>query len=134
MGLFGTLITADSKPDYDAWGNDSYWSVEDWITWHKALKDRYGLAVANEKWLEGWEGQSLWDKPYNWYKYDRDFTGYLESQQIDVSHMISKVVVKGGELIENVSEAAVYTSNMLPTVITAGVVLAGFIVYKEATK
>ncbi len=134
MGLKSTLITADSKPDYDEWGPDYYWGTEEWITWHKALKDRHGLAVANQLWLEGWKAQSIWDKPFNWAKYDSDFANYFKSQGIDVGHLLSKVVVAGETTVENVAQAAVFTSNFLPTIITAGVILAGFIIYKEATQ
>jgi hypothetical protein len=44
---FYNTITADSKPDYDDWGWDDYWDIEDWMKWHKELCKRY--SAYNEK-------------------------------------------------------------------------------------
>lgn len=41
-------ITSLSKPVYDRAGIDTYWSANDWITWHKAMKSDLGLQTANE--------------------------------------------------------------------------------------
>ena len=44
------LITWDSAPDYDEWGIDTFWSCEDWITWHKKLVEHFGETTATDIW------------------------------------------------------------------------------------
>lgn len=66
-------ITADSKPDFDDWGPDDYWSLKDWVDWHKALVNKYsdktqkitkmGVTVyvnpiADGIWIGEWKKQS----------------------------------------------------------------------------
>lgn len=64
-------ITAESKPDYDDWGPDDYWSLEDWITWHKALvkkygkSDKFGSQKADTEWLTAWNKQGFGSGPKN---------------------------------------------------------------------
>ena len=50
----GYTINADSSPDYDDWGWDDYWSVEDWKNWHGEMEKKYGEAEASRRWLEAW--------------------------------------------------------------------------------
>jgi len=47
-------ITADSIPDQDDWGIDSYWSCEQWQRWHYLNRHKYGLHVANQKFSDEW--------------------------------------------------------------------------------
>ena len=32
------VTTWNTVPNYDEWGSDTYWSCEDWIQYHKLLK------------------------------------------------------------------------------------------------
>ena len=36
----------EATPDYDGWGPDSWWTAQDWLTWHRSLKSKYGLDKA----------------------------------------------------------------------------------------
>ncbi len=45
---------ADATPDYDGWGIDSWWTANDWMTWHRTLKARYGLDEANRRFITAW--------------------------------------------------------------------------------
>lgn len=47
-------ITADSRPVYDKFGWDEYWSGNDWIEWHKQLLTKYQLDRANQIWADAW--------------------------------------------------------------------------------
>ena len=44
------LIDWNTVPDYDQWGVDSYWSCDNWITWHKSLVKHFGSEVAKQLW------------------------------------------------------------------------------------
>jgi hypothetical protein len=44
------VTTWNTVPDYDEWGRDTYWNADDWITWHKLLKQHFGQDRANIIW------------------------------------------------------------------------------------
>lgn len=44
------VTTWNTVPNYDEWGSDSYWSCEDWVQWHKLLKDHFGEERAKYIW------------------------------------------------------------------------------------
>jgi len=52
-------ITADSMPNHDGWGPDSYWGCLDWIDWHKALKNKFGKESADKIWATEYD-KSTW--------------------------------------------------------------------------
>lgn len=77
-------ITADSTPDYDDWGMDDYWSLADWVEWHKQLRNKYSSdnkeakteidgtyylikwnTKADQIWLDAWKKQSFNAAPIN---------------------------------------------------------------------
>ncbi|MCK5700228.1 MAG: hypothetical protein KAI29_03720 [Cyclobacteriaceae bacterium] len=119
-------ITAESTPDYDMPFNpfDSAWTVNDWILWHKALKAKYGMEEAQRRFIEAWEDQSIWSMPYSWWKYNRTFTDYFNSQGFDVGHTLSKTVT-------NVSKAIESTSQLTKLLLPLGVVVLGVYAYKQ---
>ena len=43
-------INWNTVPDYDEWGYDTYWSCDDWITWHQRLVEHFGEATATDIW------------------------------------------------------------------------------------
>lgn len=45
-----SVTTWNTAPDYDQWGNDTSWNCEDWIMWHKLLKEKFGQNKANFMW------------------------------------------------------------------------------------
>lgn len=113
------MITAQSTPDYDMPGNpfDSSWTINDWITWHKAMKAAYGAEEAQNRFIDAWEAQSFWSFPYSFWKYNSTFTDYFNSQGFDVGHVLSKTVM-------NVSESAETITSALPSVAKVLVPLA----------
>lgn len=53
-------ITADSRPDYDGWGRDTYWGCTDWIRWWAALARKYSPREADEVFISAWlDGVSI---------------------------------------------------------------------------
>ena len=130
----GRTITAESTPVYDGWGFDDHWQCYDWIQWHKAMKRKYGLQKANDRFAEAWNKQSVWDKPYNWCKYDNEFSAYLKEQGMDAGHVVSKVITGAEDLVDNTSDAAKSISNLLPTIVLLGAVGYGLWIYTENKK
>lgn len=47
-------ITADSKPDYDAFGWDSHWNCDEWVDWWEAMEKKYSAAEADSRWSAAW--------------------------------------------------------------------------------
>ena len=103
------MITADSQPDYDAWGWDT-WGCPEWITWHQKLKQRHGLVKANQVWLQAWSKQGSWEHAFNWCKYNSSFTSYFKKQGIETGHLLSKVLVSAENVVENVADSVDHLS------------------------
>ncbi len=40
----GYEINAWSQPDYDDWGYDDYWLIEDWQRWYEEMEKAFGGA------------------------------------------------------------------------------------------
>ncbi len=99
------VITAESQPDYDAWGPDTYWKCADWWIWHKRLKEKYGRKKANEVWLQAWEKQGAWDYPLNACRYNSDFVNYLLKEGIDIRSFISAIFTNTAETAVNTTSA-----------------------------
>lgn len=74
-------ITAESIPILDGWGYDDHWSLTDWVTWHKALRNKFSSENKTVKdtlgrvfnynksadtiWLREWNKQSFGAEPIN---------------------------------------------------------------------
>jgi len=105
-------ITADSTPVYDGWGWDDYWSCEDWISWHKALKEKFGKASADLKWIDAWNAQSIDASPYNWCKYGTGFNSYVNKEGLPVTHLLADVISGGTKVGENLIDTATNASGI----------------------
>lgn len=75
----GGIITADSIPDLDEWGIDDYWSCNDWITWHKAVTQKYGLDNANLVFAKFWNEQTFGAHALGCRTVDSEFRQYVAS-------------------------------------------------------
>ncbi len=129
-------ITADSTPDYDNWGPDSYWSCEDWMTWFYALKKALGSDKAVAKWEAAWNDQSIDEHNYNWCKYSSDFNLFLKKEGIvGASNLLANTVVATTEVIDNTGTAAVKASKtistIIPIIIIVVVILGALFIYKN---
>jgi hypothetical protein len=70
---------ADSKPDYDGWGPDSWWTANDWMTWHRSLKAKYGLDDANVRFVNAWQQQGALSSPLDARSFDTNFRDYAKA-------------------------------------------------------
>lgn len=70
---------ADSSPDYDDWGPDSWWTAQDWLTWHRSLKAKYGLDEANARFINAWQKQGIGSSPLDARSFDSSFRDYAKA-------------------------------------------------------
>jgi hypothetical protein len=70
---------ADSTPDYDNWGPDSWWTAQDWMTWHRSLKARFGLDEANVRFVNAWEKQGVLSSPLDARSFNTAFRDYAKA-------------------------------------------------------
>jgi hypothetical protein len=68
-----------STPDYDEWFPDSWWTAHDWVTWHKALKTKYGLDEANARFINAWQKQGVLSAPLDARSFDTSFRDYAKA-------------------------------------------------------
>ena len=131
-----TTITAASSPVYHSGLPFAhYWGCGEWIAWHKALKAAYGLNRANEIFGEAWNEQSIWAGPYNWCKYQGEFTEYLKANGFDrVGSVLSRTVVNTGQAVANLAEGVNATSQTLKIFLPIAVIGLGFWAYNEYIK
>lgn len=71
-------ITADSTPVYDGWGWDDYWEAPDWMTWHAAMKKKYGLNEANRRFIKAYHEASQFAANYGWRTFNTEFINYAK--------------------------------------------------------
>lgn len=131
----GASITYQSTPDYDGWGFDSYWTCDEWKNWHIALVKQYGLARANELWVEAWNKQDTFEHGKNVCKYNTEFVNYLLSKGIDIRSFVSAIFTNVAETVVNTTEAAADLSDNLdwivPAAIGAALLIGGLILYSQ---
>jgi hypothetical protein len=70
---------ANSTPDYDGWGPDSWWTAQDWLTWHRSLKARFGLDEANARFINAWQKQGIGASPLDARSFDTSFRDYAKA-------------------------------------------------------
>jgi len=132
--LGNLAITFDSVPVYDNWGWADYWECADWMAWHKALVQKYGVSAANDRWMSAWQKNS-WDAATNWCRYDPNFVNYMDSQGIETSNIISRLWTSTTNVATNVGTGAETLSNVAKYVVPVGLlIIGGKFVYDYATK
>lgn len=77
------VTTWNIVPDYDKWGRDTAWNCDDWVTWHKQLKNHFGEERAKLIWnyayAQGSEFASHWDcRTFN-----TNFRTYVKKEGLD---------------------------------------------------
>lgn len=117
-------ITADSIPDYDDWGIDEYWSCDDWITWHKLMKQKYSKTYADQHFMEAWNKQDTFESNYNWCKYNGTFNSYARQENLNVTWWLPNILNNVSGVAEDASDAVKSTSNILKIAVPALIIIA----------
>lgn len=69
----------DAQPALDGWGWGEYWDIQDWMHWHQAMVQKYGLRAANETFIAYWREQGLGAAPLNDRSFDETFRQYARA-------------------------------------------------------
>lgn len=75
--------TWNIAPDYDEWGNDTWWSCEDWIQWHKLLKAHFGQQTANDIWNYAFSQSGNLSGNLNCRTFNSAFRKYVLENKLD---------------------------------------------------
>lgn len=141
-------ITAESTPDYDEWGPDSYWSCQDWITWHRALKKKYGAIDAKTRFGAAWDKRSAFGHELTCSLSDTDFINYFKAEGFkwDASGSfvlsVGNAVKSAGKAVENSAKSAEnltksasnITQYVLYVVIVIAIAAGAYFIYRFAKK
>ena len=65
------IITYETTPDLKEW------NCQQWMAWHMALADQYGLVQANQIFVSWWERLSEWGYNKNLCAYGSEFSSYM---------------------------------------------------------
>lgn len=128
------IITADSEPVYDSLGWGDYWSCDDWLEWHKALKKKFGSAIADPKWVQAWNAQTSFSAPMSWCKYGGVFNEYVRKEKLNVTWWLPNLLNSVTSVAEDAGDAAKNTSNVLKVAIPIIIIAAALGVMIYAAK
>jgi hypothetical protein len=105
------VTTWNIVPNYDEWGSDSYWSCEDWVQWHKLLKEHFGEERAKYIWEfaynKGTDGASHLDCRTS----NNAFRKYASAEKLDMYSsaglfsIILKPIGVGFDIVNDTSDA-----------------------------
>lgn len=117
-------ITWDSKPDYDSWGPDDYWTCDNWTQWHNELKKHFGKEQADKIWTDAWNLQGGLEHDYNWCKYEGNFNAYVKAEKLNASWWLPNILNNLLDGAENTSQAATNVTKVLKWLIPTLVIAA----------
>lgn len=61
---------------------DGTWSCTDWVTWHKAMKAKYGKAKADQTFLKYWNDLALISSTQDCRSFSESFRTYMKSENL----------------------------------------------------
>lgn len=127
-----------STPDYDGWWFDSWWTAQDWLTWHRALKAAYGLEEANRIFVTAWQRQGIGAGPLDARSFDTSFREYARANGFldglywglgSLARPIGTTTDIGSAVTEGVSTVAGIGRWAIP----AAAIVLGYLWLREAT-
>lgn len=151
-------INADVTPLYDSWGTADYWGCTEWINWHKAMVQKYGLQVANDKFVNAWlDGLSVVaggrgtapgsnyivdSVPLDCRSFNSEFRNYIKNNETlynvvysGIAGTIVKPIGATVDVVENVSSGVSNVSKVfryaLPIFILAIAAIFAYRIYKN---
>ena len=141
----GETITAQSQPDLDDWGPDSYWGCAQWMNWHIELAKVMPLQQANLVWLTAWEKQTFGAYAKDWCKFDNTFVNYLVNVGLldtaepgmilpNVLNTGGAVVNAGSQAAQNASSAVNFLTKLIKPALVVGLIGAAYYGYKQVSK
>ena len=140
------VTTWDTAPDYDQWGYDTSWSCNDWILWHKFLKDKFGQNKANFIWNYAFSESGNLSSNLNCRTFNSSFRSYVQNNQLNpfANAGVFTPVLQGFGTIQDVTGgvlggvSSVFTRNNVKKIFTilsiGAVVVGGLYAYKTFKK
>lgn len=116
----------DATPDLDGWGFDSYWSAAEWMQWHAAMRERYGLEQANTRFITEWQKQGFGAAPLDARSFDTAFRDYARANGFfDALYYglgaLAKPIGGANDIIDGVSSSARVVGSILPILVLAAI-------------
>ena len=76
-------------------GVDSFWSCEDWITWHKKLAEHFGEATAKEIWDYAFKKTTNLSSNLDCVSFNSTFRAYIKQHNLKVYEDLTTDVLGG---------------------------------------
>ena len=107
-----SVTTWNTAPDYDQWGSDTWWNCNDWILWHKLLKEKFGQNKANFIWDYSFSQSGNLSGNLNCRTFDSSFRTYVKNNGLNpfANAGIFAPVLKGTGTIQDVTGTAIDTT------------------------
>lgn len=103
-------LTADSQPDFDNWGPDSYWSCAAFQQWYVLMEAKYGAAYAKPKFLSAYDTAWTFGSYHQGCCWDSNFRNFFKSKDIDLDTLFCSLVKpifdSAGNLVDTVSNTS----------------------------
>lgn len=141
-----SVTTWNNAPDYDLWGNDTSWSCDDWIMWHRLLKQKFGKNKANFMWDYAFSKSGTLSSNLDCRTFNSTFRDYTRTNNLNpyANSGIFEPVLQGTGTIQDVISgtfsgiSSVFTSsnikNILNIVAVGAVIFGGLYAYKTLKK
>jgi hypothetical protein len=102
----------NTAPDYDQWGADTWWNCNDWILWHKLLKEKFGQNKANFLWDYAFSQSGNLSGNLNCRTFDSSFRTYVKNNGLNpfANAGIFEPVLQGAGTIKDVTGTAINTT------------------------
>ena len=136
------VTTWNTAPDYDEWGNDTWWSCAEWIQWHWQLKKHFGQQTANDIWNYAFAQSGNLSGNLNCRTFNSDFRKYVLANKLDpfANAGVFAPVLQGVGTSQDVVSSALKgvssfvsdnkIKNVLNIALIVGVVFGGAYLYK----
>ena len=141
-----SVTTWNTAPDYDQWGNDTYWSCEDWILWHKLLKEKFGENKAIFMWDYAFAQSENLSSNLNCRTFNSNFRAYVKDNGLNpfANAGIFAPILQGSGTIQDVVGGTLggitsffsssNVKNILNVVALGAVVVGGLYAYRTFKK
>lgn len=130
------VTTWNVAPDYDEWGYDTWWSCEDWIMWHKQLKNHFGDNLARQIWEYAFSKSSNLSGNLSCPDFNSRFRQYQEANNLKTGVLFEGVL---GDIIDiptNIvdfasdtvsSTVSFFSGDTTKRILTASLIIGGLI-------
>lgn len=145
------IITADSTPIYDTWGWADYWTADDWIKWHKLMKEKYGLNEANYRFIKAYVETETLGAETSWRSLNSTFRQYARENGffeglfdgigglivrpigwvLDAGQSTGEIIENTGNAVSETTKTAATTLKYIPFLLMAAATIVGYYFLKR---